>query len=65
MNQSVNDEERVYRPGALGGAIAMAFHLGCLRVPHDLNLLGKVKVVSTVSGGSVIGGFSIFLNRVN
>ena len=33
----------------------MAFHLGCLRALHDRGLLAKVKVLSTVSGGSVIG----------
>lgn len=33
----------------------MAFHLGCLRALHDMKLLDKVNVVSTVSGGSVIG----------
>lgn len=38
-----------------GGARAMAFHLGCLRALHDRSILGKVKVLSTVSGGSVIG----------
>lgn len=38
-----------------GGARAMAFHLGCLRALHDRGLLAKVKVLSTVSGGSVIG----------
>jgi NTE family protein len=38
-----------------GGARAMAFHLGCLRALHDRGLLSKVKVLSTVSGGSVIG----------
>lgn len=38
-----------------GGARAMAFHLGCLRALHDRRILGKVKVISTVSGGSVIG----------
>ncbi|CAN7222623.1 patatin-like phospholipase family protein [Bradyrhizobium sp. LjRoot220] len=38
-----------------GGARAMAFHLGCLRALHDRGLLNKVKVLSTVSGGSVIG----------
>jgi NTE family protein len=38
-----------------GGARAMAFHLGCLRALHDRELLAKVKVLSTVSGGSVIG----------
>ncbi len=38
-----------------GGSRAIAFHLGCLRALHDLGLLGKVRVLSTVSGGSVIG----------
>jgi NTE family protein len=39
-----------------GGSRAIAFHLGCLRALHDLGILSKVKVISTVSGGSVIGG---------
>ncbi|MHB1752162.1 MAG: patatin-like phospholipase family protein [Acidiferrobacter sp.] len=38
-----------------GGSRAIAFHLGCLRALHDRGLLEKVKVVSTISGGSVIG----------
>ena len=38
-----------------GGARAMAFHLGCLRALHDLGILNRVRVLSTVSGGSVIG----------
>lgn len=38
-----------------GGSRAMAFHLGCLRALNDKGLLGQVKVISTVSGGSVIG----------
>jgi NTE family protein len=38
-----------------GGARAMAFHLGCLRALHDRGLLERVSVLSTVSGGSVIG----------
>ena len=42
-----------------GGSRAMAFHLGCLRALHDLNLLNQIKVVSTVSGGSVIGGLLV------
>jgi NTE family protein len=33
----------------------MAFHLGCLGALHDRSLLDRVKVLSTVSGGSVIG----------
>ena len=55
-----------------GGSRAIAFHLGCLRALHELGLLGDVKVISTVSGGSVIGGlyathqgsFSTFEQRV-
>lgn len=38
-----------------GGSRAIAFHLGCLRALHDMGLLEKVRVISTVSGGSVIG----------
>ena len=38
-----------------GGSRAIAFHLGCLRALHALGLLDDVKVISTVSGGSVIG----------
>ncbi|MCY3941823.1 MAG: patatin-like phospholipase family protein [Gammaproteobacteria bacterium] len=39
-----------------GGSRAIAFHLGCFRALHDLRLLDRVQVVSSVSGGSVIGG---------
>lgn len=38
-----------------GGSRAIAFHLGCLRALHELGVMDKVKVMSTVSGGSVIG----------
>lgn len=38
-----------------GGSRAIAFHLGCLRTLHDLGLLQRASVLSTVSGGSVIG----------
>lgn len=37
-----------------GGSRAIAFHLGCLRALNDLNLLDDVKVISGVSGGSVM-----------
>ena len=37
-----------------GGSRAIAFHLGCLRALHDLDLLSRVEVISSVSGGSVI-----------
>jgi NTE family protein len=38
-----------------GGLRAVAFHLGCLRALHRLGILDRVEVISTVSGGSVIG----------
>src|SRR5690242_16413769 len=38
-----------------GGCRAIAFHLGCLRALKHLGLLDRVLVLSTVSGGSVIG----------
>ena len=38
-----------------GGSRAMAFQLGCLRALNQRGTLPKVDVVSTVSGGSVIG----------
>lgn len=38
-----------------GGSRAIAFHLGCLRALNDLGILQKIQVMSTVSGGSVIG----------
>ena len=55
-----------------GGSRAIAFHLGCLRALHQLNLLSRVSVLSTVSGGSVIGAlyalskepFPVFEERV-
>ena len=39
-----------------GGSRAVAFHLGTLRALEDLKLLDEVKVVSGVSGGSVMTG---------
>jgi len=38
-----------------GGSRAIAFHLGCMRALHDRGALSKVSVLSTVSGGSIIG----------
>ena len=45
-----------------GGSRAIAFHLGCLRALHQLGVLDKVKVISTVSGGSVIGALYALSN---
>ncbi len=38
-----------------GGSRAMAFHLGCLRALNDREILDRVSVLSTISGGSVLG----------
>ncbi len=38
-----------------GGFRAVAFHLGCLRALNSLDILKDVKVISTVSGGSLVG----------
>ena len=46
-----------------GGSRAIAFHLGCLRALHELGVLEKVKVLSTVSGGSVIGALYALSNE--
>ncbi len=40
-----------------GGSRAMAFHLGCLRALNDLGILDRIRVISTISGGSVIGAY--------
>jgi NTE family protein len=40
-----------------GGSRAIAFHLGCLRALNDLGILDKIGVLSTISGGSVIGAY--------
>jgi NTE family protein len=38
-----------------GGSRAIAFHLGCLRALYDLGVLDRIGVLSTISGGSIIG----------
>jgi NTE family protein len=37
-----------------GGSRAAAFHLGCLRALHDRDLLDYIRVVSGISGGSLL-----------
>jgi len=39
------------------GSRAIAFHLGCLRALSDLGILDQIGVLSTISGGSVIGAY--------
>lgn len=55
MNESAEPKIGLALSG--GGARAIAFHLGCLRALHRLGLLDRVAVLSTVSGGSVIGAY--------
>ena len=45
-----------------GGSRAIAFHLGCLRALHDLDLLGRVQVISSISGGSVVSAMYAYSN---
>jgi NTE family protein len=59
MSDPVSDgnhkETRIGLALSGGGARAIAFHLGCLRALHEVGLLDRVSVLSTVSGGSIIG----------
>jgi predicted acylesterase/phospholipase RssA len=56
-----------------GGSRAIAFHLGCLRALHDRGILQRARVISSVSGGSLISalwayrdeGFDAFEERVS
>jgi NTE family protein len=38
-----------------GGYRAAAYHIGTLKKVHELGLLGKVDILSTISGGSITG----------
>lgn len=38
-----------------GGYRAAAFHLGTLKKLHELELLSRIEVISTISGGSITG----------
>lgn len=40
-----------------GGYRATAFHLGTLRKLHELGILNKIDVLSTISGGSITGAY--------
>lgn len=46
-----------------GGSRAMAFHLGCLRALHDRGVLSKVRILSAVSGGSVIAALYAYCDE--
>lgn len=40
-----------------GGYRATAFHLGTLNKLHEMKILQQVEVISTISGGSIIGAY--------
>jgi len=40
-----------------GGYRAAAFHLGTLKKLHEMGLLESIDVISTISGGSIIGAY--------
>ncbi len=48
-----------------GGSRAMAFHLGCLRALDDLGILERIGVLSTISGGSVIGALYAYTPQLS
>ena len=47
-----------------GGSRAIAFHLGCLRALDDLDILERVNVLSTISGGSIIGAYYAYTPNI-
>ena len=48
-----------------GGSRAIAFHLGCLRTLKNYEILDKVEVMSSVSGGSIIGAAYCYMKYSN
>ncbi len=63
---SVNPPKQLERNIGLalsgGGSRAMAFHLGCFRALHDLRLLDRLQVISSVSGGSVVAAMYAYFS---
>jgi len=54
IEQKTNTQRNIGLSLSGGGSRAIAFHLGCLRALHDRNILDRVDVISSVSGGSII-----------
>lgn len=46
-----------------GGYRAAAFHMGTLRKLHEMGILEKVDVISTISGGSITGAYYCLHNK--
>ncbi len=59
MNSDTSPDNSVFGPIALslsgGGYRAAAFHLGTLQYLNRLGLLKAVQILSTVSGGTLVG----------
>lgn len=55
MNENQPPKRRIGLALSGGGYRAAAFHLGTLRALNNLHILDKVDVLSTVSGGSIVG----------
>lgn len=43
-----------------GGSRAIAFHLGCMRALYKKDMLKNIDVISTISGGSIIGAIYVY-----
>ena len=55
--ETTNSQEQIGIALSGGGSRAIAFHLGCLKALNELNILEKIDILSTISGGSVIGAY--------
>jgi NTE family protein len=55
MAEDQHPVERIALSLSGGGTRAMGFHLGTLSYLDRIGLLEKVRILSTVSGGSAIG----------
>lgn len=53
------DNKRIGLAFSGGGVRAAAFHLGVLEKLFELNLLPNIDVLSTVSGGSIVGAYYV------
>jgi NTE family protein len=56
---STKDGKKIGLALSGGGYRAAGFHLGVLKELHKLNVLGNIDIISTVSGGSIIGSFYV------
>ncbi|CCH56214.1 patatin [Fibrisoma limi BUZ 3] len=55
--QSDTDLDRIALALSGGGFRAAAYHLGTLKALHTLGLLDNVRMISTVSGGTIVGAY--------